>query len=773
MDSPEPFITSDEDMKPVVNEKMAEIIASVEQPLTIIAIAGKYRTGKSYLLNRLMGQMGGFPLGSTVEAKTKGIWVWLGSHPKDSKRSLLLMDTEGLHDPDRSSRDNDTWIFTVAILLSSTFVYNSVGTIDNASINELHLAAELTKHLMVKTGREADGTEFASLFPMFVWAVRDFFLEQTIDGRKITSNEYLEHCLAPKKGRTPEINAANSLKGCIRSFFVNRHCFVFPRPVSGEEKLRQLDLLKESDLDKNFLESSKTFTEFIYDKADVKKVKGTKVNGSMFVNLSKCYVQAIRDGKIPCIESAVTYITKIENTKALEKAIEVYNSEIAGLEFPVDGKVLEERHSQAQKKASERFSDLAILDENQECYDSLRNTLSQRYIEILAENEESSVRKCRAILEDLYREIEKQITSGVFLKPGGYESYRNQMDKLEKAYRIRERKGFKANDVFDSFMKEKEVDQLQILNADKKLTEEEREKEEQRLQTQKAEREAETLQQNLEWTKNQIEVQKKQYQDMLERQRKDYEAKLEEECLHVENTMKRQMEQMKRTLQDGFEEEAALMNEEIKDLKKDLEERKQDGEKMRKYYNEKLENTVQEMETRRKMELQHQKDQFEANIEENKEERKKLKKAMADLEATNHQTMQQIKNQMDVIQQQKQQVEEERKKSERDRESLQKEIKGLIKENKVASEAMSKHLRTVEDQLSRKDAERAECDRKTRELQAELANIKSSNRQEIERLRQTQQTQQAQDDTPTWKKVFRAVPGLNVIAAGHDFFTKK
>ena len=49
----------------------------------VVSVVGMYRTGKSYLLNRLMGRSDGFPLGATVQAKTKGIWMWLGDHPKD------------------------------------------------------------------------------------------------------------------------------------------------------------------------------------------------------------------------------------------------------------------------------------------------------------------------------------------------------------------------------------------------------------------------------------------------------------------------------------------------------------------------------------------------------------------------------------------------------------------------------------------------------------------------------------------------------------------
>jgi len=36
-----------------------------------------YRTGKSYLLNRMiLNRQNGFSVGPTVNACTKGIWIW-------------------------------------------------------------------------------------------------------------------------------------------------------------------------------------------------------------------------------------------------------------------------------------------------------------------------------------------------------------------------------------------------------------------------------------------------------------------------------------------------------------------------------------------------------------------------------------------------------------------------------------------------------------------------------------------------------------------------
>ena len=141
-----------------------------------------YRTGKSFLLNCLMGKTDGFPLGATVEAKTKGIWMWAGDFPNDPNKAMILLDTEGLHDPEKGSRTHDAEIFTLAVLLSSILIYNSKGAIDSNSLDGLHLATELTNHISMKADNEETGDDFAKFFPMLIWAVRDHHLELTVDG---------------------------------------------------------------------------------------------------------------------------------------------------------------------------------------------------------------------------------------------------------------------------------------------------------------------------------------------------------------------------------------------------------------------------------------------------------------------------------------------------------------------------------------------------------------------------------------------------------------
>ena len=55
-----------------INEDTKEWLKKLEAPLGVISVAGMYRTGKSYLLNRmLLNQSRGFDVGPTINACTK------------------------------------------------------------------------------------------------------------------------------------------------------------------------------------------------------------------------------------------------------------------------------------------------------------------------------------------------------------------------------------------------------------------------------------------------------------------------------------------------------------------------------------------------------------------------------------------------------------------------------------------------------------------------------------------------------------------------------
>ena len=154
----------------------------------MISVCGKYRTGKSYLLNKLFlervkstsSKVRGFPVGPTIQPCTKGLWLWkevfYSQTDVNQELPIIIIDTEGLGAFDEDD-NHDTKIFLLALLLCSLLVFNSVGSIDENALTNLSLVVNLSKTLQVKPGEQLeDYDEIAQYFPTFFWVLRDFAL---------------------------------------------------------------------------------------------------------------------------------------------------------------------------------------------------------------------------------------------------------------------------------------------------------------------------------------------------------------------------------------------------------------------------------------------------------------------------------------------------------------------------------------------------------------------------------------------------------------------
>ena len=73
----------------------------VRSPIGVVAVSGRARQGKSYVLNCLLQQTNaGFKVGPTTRPCTKGLWMWSQPQkrvaPDGSEHYIVLLDTEGI-----------------------------------------------------------------------------------------------------------------------------------------------------------------------------------------------------------------------------------------------------------------------------------------------------------------------------------------------------------------------------------------------------------------------------------------------------------------------------------------------------------------------------------------------------------------------------------------------------------------------------------------------------------------------------------------------------
>lgn len=59
-----------------VGKAATDVLRGVRGPLAVVAVCGRARQGKSFILNQLLQTSGGFTIGSTHRPCTKGLWMW-------------------------------------------------------------------------------------------------------------------------------------------------------------------------------------------------------------------------------------------------------------------------------------------------------------------------------------------------------------------------------------------------------------------------------------------------------------------------------------------------------------------------------------------------------------------------------------------------------------------------------------------------------------------------------------------------------------------------
>uniref|UniRef100_A0A8D1N4W1 Guanylate binding protein 1, interferon-inducible n=1 Tax=Sus scrofa TaxID=9823 RepID=A0A8D1N4W1_PIG len=565
-----------------VNPKALKLLSAIKQPLVVVAIVGLYRTGKSYLMNKLAGKNKGFSLGSTVQSHTKGIWMWCVPHPKKREHTLVLLDTEGLGDVEKGDNQNDSWLFALAVLLSSTLIYNSVGTISQQAMDQLHYVTELTDCIRAKSssGRHEvkDSADFVSFFPDFVWTLRDFSLELEANSEPIIADEYLENSLKLRQGNDKKTKSFNETRLCIRKFFPEKKCFIFDRPAQ-RKYLVHLEQLPEEDVDPEFREQVEEFCSYILSHSKVKTLSGgITVNGPRLETLVLTFVNTISSGDLPCMENAVLALAEIENSAAVQKAIAHYEQQMAEkLQLPTETlQELLDLHRDVEKEAIDIFMKNSFKDEENVFQKELATKLDKKRDEFCDQNVKASSERCSALIKEIFSPLEEGVKQGLYSKSGGYRLYVEKKEELKIKYLETPRKGLQAEEILQEYLKSKESVGEAILQTDQTLSEKEKQIEVERVRAEAAQAAAKMLEEMQIRNQQIMEQKEKSYQEhvrqLAEKMEKDRAQMLEEQ----ERTMALKLQEQARLIQEGFQEENRRLHNEIQNLQKKMKKSKKE-----------------------------------------------------------------------------------------------------------------------------------------------------------------------------------------------------
>jgi len=413
-----PLVTVERGGQFRVPEEAQAFLRSIQRPIAVVSIAGAYRSGKSFLMNRLLlNRFSGFETGSTIHACTKGLWVWNQPMTVVTNDGLecdmLVIDSEGLGDTNEDA-NHDTRIYMLAMLLSSTFIFNGKTAIDEQSLNTMSLMLEFCKKLQVGSEEEGDVSRF---FPGLLWVIRDFALKpESDDGEEITMTRYLADALTEQKGASAQIEIKNRNRRLIKSLFRERDCFGLIRPTEDERTLH--NLTNDSQLRPEFLVQLADLSRLLMKKLRPKTMKESVLNGEMLAALAVTYVDAINSGGIPNIQGAWTNVCQAENRKLVSECETNYEAmleEELG-DAQVSEAELQTRHSELKHTvlAAMLQKSVGSKEEVEPYLAQVKQKLKEKFVEVKKKKEKAVIAQCESLVKAFGEETVGKMRKGEY-----------------------------------------------------------------------------------------------------------------------------------------------------------------------------------------------------------------------------------------------------------------------------------------------------------------------------------------------------------------------
>ncbi|EGG23654.1 guanylate binding protein 1 [Cavenderia fasciculata] len=372
----------------VLNPRAASIIQQIQGPLAIVSVIGPYRSGKSYILNRMMSKKlsRGFALGHTMESCTLGVWMWGAPfkhpiiHPDGTEEevTVILLDTEGLGSTSKSTTvECDNQILSLSMLLSSNVVYNSVSVPTSSDFDKLYFITKLSQSIVVRKGEnrntEQDLEQFCHFFPShFSWVFRDCHLTPTLNGiDECSMTTFMLEKSFKLEAETPDapdlksIVHRNGIRKFLLTVFKSFMAFTISHP--GHEALRyNIEDIENPFTSQKFHTDVANFISSFKNVLQIKKGQspGSRVNGKQLISQIEIYLEDIKNGKSINVESTWEQTLKLGYESITNEAVMLFQKEIHQFihTMPISYQQFMSHYQQAIKKTDQLFVKILDLD---------------------------------------------------------------------------------------------------------------------------------------------------------------------------------------------------------------------------------------------------------------------------------------------------------------------------------------------------------------------------------------------------------------------------
>ncbi|XP_030511608.1 guanylate-binding protein 3-like [Rhodamnia argentea] len=330
------FLLCDGQGKPKMDPRAAEVIRLVKTPIAVLFGWGRARKESSSTL---------------MPPLTKGLWLMSAPMKRSAvdgtEYTILHLDSDGTVGYDQK-------IFSLAVLLSSVFVYNQFGGIDAAALHQLSVLTQTTEPIRVIGSNSGLG----QYTPTFVWLLKDFSFDLLGDNKSMTPQDYLELALRPIQGTGSDIAAKNEIRESIRALFPDRHCFTLVRPLNTADD-QLLNQILMDKLSPELWSGLETLREFVFERTRPKQVGDTILTGPVLVALAESCLEALDRGVVPTVPSSWKTVEEKECRIAYDRATKVYMSSLYRSD-PLEQAGMSLAHEEAKQKSLAAFNASAV-----------------------------------------------------------------------------------------------------------------------------------------------------------------------------------------------------------------------------------------------------------------------------------------------------------------------------------------------------------------------------------------------------------------------------